>query len=152
MRLVKNGPLDVADHVAVFAHDLRQGYFSDLGKLRLAELEVGVVILVPESVALFELLKLNSDDAGEGRADESPLQRSLAEPAREEVDIIHVVVHLWGNTYMNVMEWYIHPNNYPLTCLRRLMTSVLISLLRSSKPFAFLRLHAALYSLYGLSP
>ena len=106
MRLVKDGPLDVADHVAVFTHDLRQGNFSDLGKLRLAELEVGVVVLVPESVALLELLKLNSDDAGEGGADESPLQRSLAEPAREEVDIIHVVVHLWGrNTYVYVMEW-----------------------------------------------
>ena len=94
MRLVKDGSLDVADHVAVFTHDLCQGNFSDLGKLRFAEFEVGVFVLVPESVALLELLELNSDDAGEGGSDKSTLQRSFAEPAREEVDIVHVVVHL----------------------------------------------------------
>ena len=57
MRLVKYRPLDVADHVAIFTHHLREGDFPDLGKLRFAELEIGVIVLVPESVALFELLE-----------------------------------------------------------------------------------------------
>lgn len=78
MRLVKYRPLDVADHVAIFTHHLREGDFPDLGKLRFAELEIGVIVLVPESVALFELLELNSDYAGKGGAHESPLQWGFA--------------------------------------------------------------------------
>ena len=94
MRLVKYRPLDVADHVAIFTHHLREGDFPDLGKLRFAELEIGVIVLVPESVALFELLELNPDDAGESGADESALQRALAQAARKEVDVVHVIIHL----------------------------------------------------------
>ena len=94
MWLIKNRSLDVSDHVAIFTHDLRQGDFPDLGKLCLAKLEVGVVVLVPEPVALFELLELNPDDAGESGADESALQRALAQAARKEVDVVHVIIHL----------------------------------------------------------
>ena len=94
MWLIKNRSLDVSDHVAIFTNDLRQGDFPDLGKLCLTKLEVGVVVLVPEPVALFELLELNPDDAGESGADESALQRALAQAAREEVDVVHVIIHL----------------------------------------------------------
>ena len=68
MRLVKDRPLDVADHVTIFTHNLRQGDFPDLGELCFAELEVCVVVLVPESVAFFKLLELDSDNAGKSGA------------------------------------------------------------------------------------
>ena len=95
MRLVEYGPLDVAHDVAVLADDLGEGNLPDFGELSLAELGGGVVALVPESVALFQLLELDADDAGECGAHQSPLEWGLAQAAGEEVDVLDASVHLW---------------------------------------------------------
>ena len=45
-------------------------------------------------VTLLQLLELDADDAGEGGAHEGSLKRGLAQPTREEVDVIHAAVNL----------------------------------------------------------
>ena len=46
----------------------------------------------PVPVALFEILELDADDAGEGRSDQAAVQGSLGQAACEEVDVVDVGV------------------------------------------------------------
>ena len=94
MWLVEDGPLYVAHDVAVLADDLGQRDLPDLRELRLAELGGGVVALVPEPVALLQLLELDADDAGEGGSHQGTLQGSLAQAASEQVNVLDAAVNL----------------------------------------------------------
>ena len=53
-----------------------------------------VVVFVPESIASFEFLELNSDDACERRTHQRTLQRGLAQAARKQVYVVDVLVNL----------------------------------------------------------
>jgi hypothetical protein len=53
-----------------------------------------VVVFVPESIATFQLLELDSDDASERRADQPTLQRGLAQAAGKQIDVVHILVNL----------------------------------------------------------
>ena len=75
---IEGGPLHVRVVVHVLAHDLGESRLAHLGELVLAESDVGVISLVPETIAFTRLAELDGDDAGERRADEATLQRSLA--------------------------------------------------------------------------
>lgn len=55
----------------------------------LGKADVRIVGLVPEAIAFPRLPELNGDDAGEGGPDQATLKRSLAHPAREEIDVVH---------------------------------------------------------------
>ena len=83
MRLIKDGLLDVADDVTVDADHPGQRQLPDLRQLGLGELNGGVGALIPKSIALLQLLELDSDDAGEGGADQGALERGLGQPTRE---------------------------------------------------------------------
>jgi len=53
--------------------------------LAFGEANQGVSSLVPEAVALAQVAELNSDDTGEGWADQATVQRSLGQTAYENV-------------------------------------------------------------------
>ena len=55
--------------------------------------EIGLVL--PEAIAAAQGSELVADDAGEGRADQTALQRRLHQTARPKVDVLHRRVHLW---------------------------------------------------------
>ena len=71
---------------------LGQRDLADLSQLRLSEPDERVAGLVPEPVALAQVPELDADHAGEGGADEAAVEGSLGEAAREEVDVVHVLV------------------------------------------------------------
>ena len=87
--LIKRRLLDLVHHVSVLTHNLGQGRLPDLSQLGLGEPDRGVRGLVPEPVALLCLLKLYSDDAGEGWTHQSTLERNLAESSSEQVNVLH---------------------------------------------------------------
>ena len=60
MRLVKDGPLDVTDDVAIFTNNLGERDFANFRQLSFAETVAGGVVLVPVAVTSLQLLKLNS--------------------------------------------------------------------------------------------
>jgi hypothetical protein len=92
--LVKDRALNVSDDVAVLTNDLGQGDLPDLGQLLNAEPRGRLVVLVPEPVALFDLLELNADDTGERRAHQSPGQRRFAQASGKQIDILYTFVDL----------------------------------------------------------
>ena len=96
VHLVEAVVRQLAGLVTVPAKEGRQPHAPDLPQLREAEAEARVPGLVPEPVALPQVAELDADDAGEGGADESALQGALAQAAREEVDVVHVIVHLFN--------------------------------------------------------
>lgn len=100
--LVKDGLLDVSDDVAIFADDLGEGHLADFVELRLAEPGGGGVVLVPVTVALFQLLELDADDAGEGGAHQRPLQRCLAQASSEQVNVVHTPIDLQKETQLHI--------------------------------------------------
>ena len=94
---IEDGLLDVSDDVAVFADDLGEGHLANFVELSLAEPGGGRVVLVPVSVALFQLLELDADDASKGRAHQRSLQRCLAQATGEQVDVINTPINLEPN-------------------------------------------------------
>ena len=94
MRLVEDGTLDVTDNIAILTDDLAQSHFTDLGQLGLAEPRFSRVVLVPKAIASLQFLELNADDAGKSGAHQSPLQGRFTQAPGEQVDVIHVLVHL----------------------------------------------------------
>ena len=94
MGLIEDGLLDVSDDVAVFADDLGERHLADFVELSFAEPRRGGVVLVPVPVALFQLLELDADDAGEGGAHQRTLEWRLAQASREQVDVVDTAVNL----------------------------------------------------------
>ena len=52
---------------------------------------------LPEPVALLEESELKSDDAAEGGTDQTTLKRCFTQTPREQIDVVHMGVHLAGS-------------------------------------------------------
>ena len=87
MVLVEDRLLDLVHNVTVLADDLGQGDLPDFSQLCFREPDRRLRILVPKPVALLDLLKLDSNNAGEGRPHERTLQGHLRQTTREQVDV-----------------------------------------------------------------
>ncbi len=50
----------------------------------------GAIVLVPEAITFSQVVKLSSQNTGEGWADKSRCDRSLGYTSREQVNVINV--------------------------------------------------------------
>ena len=87
--------MNVSDDVAVDTDNSGQGELPYLRQLSLGEPDGSVGALVPEPIALFQLLELDAYDASKRRANESTLERSLRQTSGEEVYVLHTLIHLY---------------------------------------------------------
>ena len=94
MWLVKYGFLDISDDITVFTDNLGQRDLPDFRQLGFTEPGRSIIGLVPEAITFLQLLKLDTDYASEGGANQRPLQRSFTQAAGEKVDIFNARVNL----------------------------------------------------------
>lgn len=91
---IEGGTLHIALNLQILADDLGQRNLAYLSQLSLGELDFGILVLVPEAIALAQLAELNANDAGQCGADQASLQWTLCHGTGEQINVIDAGIDL----------------------------------------------------------